>query len=89
VSKSEQLPQAGISIIEDWVDCIIMKPGKMAEQSWMSMVRGMELEEWYDIAQGYSAMVHRYPRSNLLELGLGLKSHCTIRSFIVNVHLMS
>jgi hypothetical protein len=33
VSKSEQLPQAGISIIEDWVDCIIMKLGKIAEQS--------------------------------------------------------
>jgi hypothetical protein len=81
-NNCEAVPQAGMSITEDWIDYIITKLGKMAEQSWMSMVHGMELEEWYDIAQGYSAVVPLSPRSNLLELALGLKNHCTVRSFI-------
>jgi hypothetical protein len=53
------------------------------------MVRGMGLEEWYNIAQGYSAVVHHSPRSNLLEFALGLKRHCTVHSSIVKVYSMS
>jgi hypothetical protein len=76
-----QLPQARIS--EDWVDYIITKLAKMAGQSWVQMVHGMAVVEWCDIAQGYSAVVCHSPISNLLGLALGLKSNCTVRSFIV------
>ena len=85
--KLDGLPQAGISITEDWVDYIITKLAAMAGVSWVSMVRGMDLVEWYDIAYGYS-IVHR-SEINLLGLALGLKSHCTVRSFTFKVHSMS
>jgi hypothetical protein len=55
----------------------------------MSILHVVGREEWYDIAQGYTTIACRSPRSNLLELSLGLESHCTVRSFIVKVHSLS
>ncbi len=81
---------ADMSIAEDWVDYIITKLGKKTKQSWMSMIGGMTLVEWFDIAYGYSAVVHSLrSSSDLMGLALVLKRHCTVCSFIVKMHSMS